>query len=185
VTGAINAGGLIGVNGAAVFSSYWDIDNSNQNQSIGSGSSYGMIGLKTVQMKGTHAYDNMTDFNFEENWLLTEGYPALYWQDVDSIPIPTSTTESNEFPQTFKLKQNYPNPFNGTTIIEYGLPSGGDVLIDVYNLLGQKISTLVNSNMSAGWHEVTFDAERYSSGVYIYRLQVSDFVETKKFTLIK
>ncbi|MEX2603802.1 MAG: T9SS type A sorting domain-containing protein [Gracilimonas sp.] len=100
--------------------------------------------------------------------------------------ITTSINEDrNGIPLRFSLTQNYPNPFNPTTIIMYGLPSSSLVELEVFNIAGQKVSTLVNERKSTGWYEVTFDASNLSSGIYIYRLQAGDFVETKKLTLIK
>ncbi len=96
---------------------------------------------------------------------------------------------SNEFetgaPREFELSQNYPNPFNPSSTIRFGVPEASDVRLEVYNMLGQKVSTLVNQKMQAGWHTVQFDAAGLSTGTYIYRIQAGDFVSTKKMMLIK
>ncbi len=96
----------------------------------------------------------------------------------------------NSLPTTFALNQNYPNPFNPTTQISFALPEASDVRIDVYNVLGQQVRTLVNSRLAAGMHEVTWDGRSeggssVSSGVYFYRLAAGDFSETRKMLMVK
>jgi hypothetical protein len=81
--------------------------------------------------------------------------------------------------------QNYPNPFNPKTIINYELPITNYVDISIYNLLGQKVATLVNERQQAGFHQVEWDASRFSSGVYYYRLEVGQFQEVKKMILLR
>ncbi len=93
--------------------------------------------------------------------------------------------ESGSVPQEFLLFQNYPNPFNPSTTIRFAIPKASVVKIDVYNLLGQRVKTLVNSRKPAGIHTVNFDAADLSSGIYIYRIQAVDFVQIKRMTLIK
>jgi hypothetical protein len=94
---------------------------------------------------------------------------------------------SNQLPHNYLLQQNYPNPFNPTTIINYTVPKTGLVVIKVYNILGKKITTLVNGEKSAGNYTVKLSAERYrlSSGIYFYRMTSGNFVETKKMILMK
>ena len=88
-------------------------------------------------------------------------------------------------PVKFTLDQNYPNPFNPATLIRYGLPKESDVVLKVYNILGEEVRTLVNTVQQAGWHEVNFEASQLTSGLYIYRIEATDFVEIKKMMLIK
>ncbi len=96
---------------------------------------------------------------------------------------------SNDFeegtPNTFALEQNYPNPFNPTTNIKFALPKTADVTLTIYNMLGQKVNTLINEKMTSGFHVVPFDASNLSSGMYIYRIQAGSFTSTKKMLLIK
>jgi len=88
-------------------------------------------------------------------------------------------------PNNFYLSQNYPNPFNPETRIEFTLPEKQLVSLKVYNTLGELVRELVNEEREAGSYSVAFDASRLPSGVYIYRLQASEFAENKKMTLIK
>jgi hypothetical protein len=88
-------------------------------------------------------------------------------------------------PNTFTLDQNYPNPFNPNTTIGYTLPSSGFVTLRIYNILGQEIMTLVNTEQPAGTFRVSFNAGSLASGVYIYRLQMGSSAEMKKMLLLK
>ena len=88
-------------------------------------------------------------------------------------------------PETFSLNQNYPNPFNPTTNISFSIPQSGFVKLSVFNLLGQEVARLVDGTMQAGFHNVTFKAENLNTGVYIYKLEANDLVQTKKMTLLK
>ncbi|NUN70465.1 MAG: T9SS type A sorting domain-containing protein, partial [Bacteroidetes bacterium] len=88
-------------------------------------------------------------------------------------------------PSAFALEQNYPNPFNPATTIRFALPQHAEVQLKVYNMLGQEVATLANGPMSAGVHEVPFDASELSSGVYVYRIQAGTFRLAKKMMLVK
>jgi len=108
---------------------------------------------------------------------------------IDNITVKTSPVVSvsrdSELPRDFTLMQNYPNPFNPSTVIRYGIAQQSPVSLTVYNLLGQQVVNLVDEVQSAGYYEVTFDAGRLASGVYLYRLQAGDYVETKKLMFLK
>jgi len=89
-------------------------------------------------------------------------------------------------PKTFSLLQNYPNPFNPSTMINYSIPKASLVTIKVYDVLGREVKTLVNEEKSAGNYSVQFSANSgYASGVYFYRIQAGNFVQTKKLLLLK
>lgn len=87
--------------------------------------------------------------------------------------------------QDFSLYQNYPNPFNPSTTIKFALPVAGNVKINVYNLLGQLVETLVDREMQSGYHEINFDGSELASGVYIYQLQAGEYTLAKKMLLMK
>jgi hypothetical protein len=85
----------------------------------------------------------------------------------------------------FVLEQNYPNPFNPSTTIGYELPVESNVLIKVFDVLGNEVTTLVNGRQPAGVHEVRFDGEKQVSGIYIYRMTINNYTATKKMILMK
>ena len=106
--------------------------------------------------------------------------------------IPTSVEDDNNptLPERFVLYQNYPNPFNAGTTIEYSLPRRSHVTIEVFNVLGQRVRLLVDREKSAGSYTITWDGTNHSgqlvaSGVYLYRFQAGDHIETKKMQLLK
>jgi hypothetical protein len=82
-------------------------------------------------------------------------------------------------PEGFKLSQNYPNPFNPTTTIRYTLPQRAYVTLNVFNTLGQRVTTLVNENQEVGYHDVRFDAGGFASGVYLYQLRAGGYVASR------
>jgi len=88
-------------------------------------------------------------------------------------------------PTTFALYQNYPNPFNPSTIIRFSMPVNGNVVLNVFNTLGEKVASLLNGQMEAGYHEVSFDAKNLPSGLYFYEIKAGDFSSIKKMILIK
>lgn len=96
-----------------------------------------------------------------------------------------NSLETDAVPQKFKLEQNYPNPFNPTTTIKYALPTSSKVTIAVYNMIGQRVITLVNKRQEAGFHAVEFDASALASGMYMFRITAENYSEIKKLTLIK
>ena len=104
----------------------------------------------------------------------------------DKKVVWTDVAESvNQIPNAFALKQNYPNPFNPSTQISFNLEKAGFTSLTVYNVLGQKIATLLSKELSAGSHVVNFDASKLSTGVYIYKLQSGRNTAVKKMMLLK
>jgi hypothetical protein len=93
--------------------------------------------------------------------------------------------ELDERPTNYNLTQNYPNPFNPSTKIRYSVPHPSQVVIKVFDILGNVIEVLVNDEKVAGTYELTWYAENLPSGIYFYRLQAGSFIETKKMVLMK
>ena len=129
----------------------------------------------------------MVHDNISWNTFLHDGSSRefLLQVEVTSFDDVTSVAGFSEIPVEYTLHQNYPNPFNPSTVIRYGLSQQSPVTLTVYNVLGQQVAELVNEVQAAGNYEVTFDASHLSSGVYLYRMQAGNFVETKKFVLVK
>ena len=100
---------------------------------------------------------------------------------------PLDVEEDRQIPYitTLKLLQNYPNPFNATTKIEYELPSQATVSIEIYDLIGRRVTALLNELQPAGHHQVVWNAKDQSSGTYFYRIRAGEMVETKKMILMK
>ncbi|MEO8666126.1 MAG: T9SS type A sorting domain-containing protein, partial [Ignavibacteria bacterium] len=91
----------------------------------------------------------------------------------------------NNLPDNFKLSQNYPNPFNPTTKISFNIPKSGLVTLKIYDMVGKEVATLVNEVKNIGNYEVEFNGSNLSSGTYFYRMESTNFVDTKKMILIK
>lgn len=102
--------------------------------------------------------------------------------DLNTVGV---TNASTEIPEGFKLNQNYPNPFNPVCKINFQIPASGMVELNVYDIIGKKVASLVNSYQSAGTHLVEFDGSGLASGVYFYKLQFGNFIETRKMLLVK
>ncbi|MFZ0454023.1 MAG: T9SS type A sorting domain-containing protein [Ignavibacteriaceae bacterium] len=109
--------------------------------------------------------------------------PSNFVSDMKLTDINEIT---NQTPEDYNLAQNYPNPFNPTTRIKFYLKQGGKVVLDVYNMIGQKVAELINQELPSGFHEIEFNASDLASGVYIYRLNVGNkFTSVKKMILEK
>jgi len=108
------------------------------------------------------------------------------WRRPLSQMVPTGVKDDAPLlPKEFALEQNYPNPFNPTTSIRFALPKSSYVTLKTFNLLGQEVAALVNQELPAGYHEVTWDACKMPSGMYFYRLQTKEFTQTRKLLLLK
>ena len=92
---------------------------------------------------------------------------------------------SGAVPSSFQLSQNYPNPFNPATTISYQIPTQGNVVLKVYDILGKEVATLVNETKAAGSYKATFNASKLSSGVYFYQLKAGNYTSTQKMVLMK
>jgi hypothetical protein len=115
----------------------------------------------------------------------------VYYIYVDRVVAIRKTTAKNEIisnPFTFRLRQNYPNPFSQETSISYTLPQTSDVILSVYNMIGQKISTIVNKQQAVGNYQVSFNASQLPGGIYFYRMTargVENYIKTMKMIIRK
>ena len=141
---------------------------------------------------GSYNYSNAGTFGNDENVLLI--YDSLivnqYYQEfvkrfTDAGGTIGVQQVSSEVPSEFKLSQNYPNPFNPETVINFDIPKNDFVLLKVFDITGRQVATLVNSKLSAGSYEVTFNGSSFGSGVYFYQLQSGGIIKTKKMILVK
>lgn len=131
------------------------------------------------------AFNDICFVDENNGWVVTDNGLIYYTSNGGEEPTSFTDDNKNGLPKDFRLSQNYPNPFNPSTKIKYSIPKEEKVLLTVYNLLGQKISELVNETKPAGNYEVVFDGKNLSSGVYLYRLQCGNFINTKKIILLK
>ncbi len=171
------------------------------------GLSYSNKGSNLVTTLGSNSIEADPQFTaeFEDDFTIMETSPAvdkgetepsgfklMYFDDgLDIGAFETGSVvvsvedEVNNAPVKYSLGQNYPNPFNPSTTIRFSLPQNDKITIKLYNVIGQFISTLVNGNMSAGEHQISFNGAGLTSGVYFYTLQGNDYSVTKKMILLK
>jgi PKD domain/Secretion system C-terminal sorting domain len=102
--------------------------------------------------------------------------PIDYLVDVEKL---------SDVPTEYNLSQNYPNPFNPATSIEFAIPRSSNVSLKIYDMLGKEVSSLLNEKKQPGTYKITFDASNLASGVYVYRLETNEFLDTKKLVLLK
>ena len=115
-----------------------------------------------------------------------DGYDGtIYTLDFSNVVTDVNDQLFSHIPNTFELHHNYPNPFNPSTIISFSLPKAGNTTLKIYDLLGREITTLVNEFKNAGVYTIEFNARDLTSGIYIYSLQSSDKLMTKKMLLVK
>ncbi|MFA8343618.1 MAG: PKD domain-containing protein [Rhodothermaceae bacterium] len=124
---------------------------------------------------GTYSVKLIVSYNEVSDTLLKQNY-------ITVLPL---TDIENDLPLEYRLDQNYPNPFNPSTVISFEIPEETKVTLEIFNILGQKIKTLVNEVLPAGKYKKEFDASRFSSGVYIYIIKTDKFFETRKMVLTK
>jgi len=111
---------------------------------------------------------------------------SMFFDDVEIIRKGSTTSADHEvMTDQFRVWQNYPNPFNPSTNIKFALPMNENVKIEIYNILGQKLKTLVNESMPKGYHEVKFNGHNLMTGVYFCKIEAGDFIDLMKMTLVK
>jgi hypothetical protein len=131
------------------------------------------------------------DFSYSATLTGTDGLPMgdlFHWYPAEYQQwLVTGVEESitDQLPSEYALSQNYPNPFNPTTNIQFSIPKSGNVQLNVFNVLGQKVAQLVDQELKAGTHKVDFDASQLTSGIYFYTLESGSFSQTNKMMLLK
>jgi len=142
-------------------------------------SSENLKGQGTVSEATNYSYLDYGNFQYGET----------YYYRLSDIDITGKKnvleTKSITRPEAYSLQQNYPNPFNPVTTIQFSLQKEAKTVIEVYDILGRKVATLLNKQLKAGAHVQTWDARNYASGVYFYRLQSGSFTQVKKMMLLK
>ena len=118
-------------------------------------------------------------------------FSGTVWMDLLEVTrVPVGVTQKDFQPVSYNLFQNYPNPFNPTTVISYSIPKSSNVTLKIYDILGREVKTLVSTEQVNGLHSVQWNGDnnygaRVSSGIYLYRIEAGDFIQTKKMLLIK
>jgi hypothetical protein len=132
---------------------------------------------------GTNFHEIPPTYNDSTNWELVP--KKVLFTNIDSLTSTDNLINKDQNPNGFYLNQNYPNPFNPKTNITYTLSKAVNVKIDVFNLLGQKIKTILNRQMPIGLHEIEFTAQDLPSGVYLYRIEAGEFHAVRKMILLR
>jgi hypothetical protein len=151
-------------------------------------SPYNIDGWSPYFIQATYNYWGSDDFN-----IITQ---TINFDSINLVPYTDSTHtlvfNVNDLPEItssksekFRLFQNYPNPFNPSSKIKYYLPKPENVKIEVFNMLGQKIESLINKSMAAGLQEVEFTAKNLPSGIYLYQIEAGEFQHVKKMILLR
>jgi hypothetical protein len=139
--------------------------------------------IDSIQYRGVAFVDSNSGWAGSESAATGNNLIMYKWDGV--FPIIDDIKITNKIPKKFELYQNYPNPFNPETIISYSITQPDFVMLKIYNILGQEIQTLVDNFQKAGDYIINFDARNLASGIYLYKLQVGDFTQTKKMILLK
>ncbi len=152
------------------------------------------VGLNIAD-SGSFCIDSISHANASYNWLwqapAVPSFSGPYCWTVSDVVEGILDENGPVLPADFALAQNYPNPFNPSTIIEFALPTKSHVTVSVFNVLGQKIRTLVDEEKTVGYYSEVWDGtddngQPAASGIYFYRIDAgNDYTETKKMMLLK
>jgi hypothetical protein len=141
-------------------------------------------GVDSIEVSGVWYHAPPTCFGGDARPSPAGSKPDLGARE-NPLGTPVGVVPEASIPAQCVIHQNYPNPFNPSTTITYALPKSSDVRLSVCDMLGREVSVLVNERKDAGVHEVKFDASGLASGVYLYRLQAGEFVQTRKLVLLQ
>jgi hypothetical protein len=132
--------------------------------------------------------DVMLVYNDDKDTLLV---PPLAYLDAapdlgaSETSITALTSYNLQHPMGYRLEQNYPNPFNNSTNFRFSIPVSDRVVIEIYNLIGQKVMTLLDTYLPAGIHQVRVESNNLATGIYLYQIKTGSFVQSKKMILLK
>jgi len=139
-------------------------------------------------IEGNGNSNSPKEYNYSDNDVFAGGSKFQYrlkQVDTDGKSEYSDVVEVELVPTQFDLSQNYPNPFNPSTTIRFSLPKQIQLKINLYNMLGELVETIAQGTYEAGYYKVSFNANNLASGMYIYRIESSDFVKTMKMMLLK
>jgi len=147
-------------------------------------------GFITGNIITTRIWDNQTNLEYETDITFEIGNGSFGDEIFSRISINGTNivgvlNDGISQPTKFSLFQNYPNPFNSSTVIKFALPQDSKVNLIIYSILGEEVGQLINQEMKTGYHQIEFNANKLSSGVYIYSIRSGNFYETKKMILLK
>ena len=156
---------------------------------VGQEFKFGIYGCDNEGGFGNNHIENINDANPTATVASQFGSidPVFYnaWDYTNERPAGPTSVAGIGIPLAYSLEQNYPNPFNPSTTINYEIKQSGLVTLKVFNVLGQVVATLTDGKQEAGKHFIKFDASRFSSGIYFYRITAGNFVAAKKMMLLK
>jgi photosystem II stability/assembly factor-like uncharacterized protein len=182
---AVSGTGTIYGIGSAGTKDFWVARGANVHRSTNVGESWSQEYTGTL---GTLYGTDFTTYSLQTTGYVVSstGGIAGYYGDVTIVGI----GEGDQLPKAFALHQNFPNPFNPTTTIKYDVKEPSRVVLKVYNILGQEVRTLVNQKETAGFKSITWDGknnhgQQVASGIYVYRVQMGNFVKSRKMMLVK
>ncbi len=165
------------------------------NLSLFQNTSGNQSGINDFRFVTATSIDSVTDPGFTDTstvFTFAQGSPLLAFAsdggpvgDPRWNPKPTAVKDLKQIPVAFSLLQNYPNPFNPSTVINFSLTKSGMTNLTIYDMLGREVAKLINGNMSAGEHSVTFNAVKLPSGIYIYKLSQDQNSLIQKMILLK
>ena len=150
-----------------------------QNHGIVSGAE--LVPDRDGRPNSAYYFDGVIDDVYIFNYALSSSEIEDLYNQSTSIELHTE----QGIPTDYILRQNYPNPFNPTTVIKYQLPVASNVMLTVFNLLGQKAATLFSGRQQAGYYSIEWDACEMASGIYYYKLETGSFIERKRMLLLK
>jgi len=138
-----------------------------------------------AKITGSTSSDGSYKWNIPDSLEPSSDYKIFIRSISNQNTIGLSENNFTISPDEFLLMQNYPNPFNPNTTIQYSISEKGRVLLEVFDIIGQRIKTLVDEEQDAGLYEISFSSNGLSSGIYLYRMVSGDFVQMKKMILLK